>query len=93
MQEFSLLHPLSSEYAENRLTEEAINDLSIDFLLDNLTESRNERGHLRSLMTRVTDDPAVIRYRQATFADICSIEGLCEVLRRMLPFLTDIREL
>ncbi|MBE6588422.1 MAG: hypothetical protein E7647_08450 [Ruminococcaceae bacterium] len=40
-----------------------------------------------------TEDPAVIRYRQATFADICSIEGLCEVLRRMLPFLTDIREL
>ena len=66
MQEFSLLHPLSSEYAENRLTEEAINDLSIDFLLDNLTESRNERGHLRSLMTRVTDDPAVIRYRSRT---------------------------
>ncbi len=40
-----------------------------------------------------TEDPEVIRYRQATFEDICNVEGLCDLLRRMLPFLTDIREL
>lgn len=40
-----------------------------------------------------TEDAEVIRYRQATFDDICEVEGLCDVLLRMLPFLMDIREL
>ena len=92
MQEFSLLHPLSSEYAENRLTEEAINDLSIDFLLDNLTESRNERGHLRNLMTRVTDDPAVIRYRCDVFEDFYRFPKLREVMEELVARLSDLKD-
>jgi len=40
-----------------------------------------------------TEDCDVIRYRQATIADALQVEGLCELLLRMLPFLTDIREL
>ena len=92
MQEFSLLHPLSSEYVENRLTEEAINDLSIDFLLDNLTESRNERGHLRNLMTRVTDDPAVIRYRCDVFEDFYRFPKLREVMEELVARLSDLKD-
>ena len=40
-----------------------------------------------------TSDPEIIRYRQKTMADAVNVEGLCNVLVRMLPFLTDISEL
>ncbi len=49
--EYSLFYPPNAEKRVQKLTAESINDLSIDFLLNALTENRNERGHLRKLMT------------------------------------------
>ena len=40
-----------------------------------------------------SDDPSVIRYRQQTMDDVCRCPELCDILRRILPFLTDINEL
>ena len=40
-----------------------------------------------------TSDPETVTYRQKTFEDVLNIESLCDVLRRILPFLTDIQEL
>ncbi|MBQ5629351.1 MAG: hypothetical protein IIU98_06440 [Ruminococcus sp.] len=80
MEEFSLLHPQGAAYTVHTLTDEAVNDLSIDFLLENLTEKRSERGHLRALMTQVTDDPDVIRYRCDVFEDFLRFPKLRTVV-------------
>lgn len=71
-------------YNASGITEETAEQLSLYDLLD-LTAT--EIGSF------FTDDCKVIRYRQKTFDDMLNVEGLSEVLRRMLPFLTDIREL
>lgn len=40
-----------------------------------------------------TSDPEIIRYRQATFGDLAENPQLSDMLRGMLPFLSDITEL
>lgn len=71
-------------YAYEGLSEDTAEQLDLYSLLD-----------LKSLDIGAffTDDTNVITYRQKTIEDICNVDGLCDILRRMLPFLTDIREL
>lgn len=90
--EFSLLYPQNKEYTIRYLTDEAVNDLSIDFLLDNLTEVRNEREHLRNLMTQVTDDPEVIKYRRDVFEDFLRFPKLREVMEELVNRLADLKD-
>ena len=91
--EFSLLYPQNVHYTVNQLTPEAINDLSIDFLLDNLTDIKNEREHIYNLMTRVTDDPDVIRYRGDVFEDFLRFPKLREVMEELVHRLADLKDL
>ena len=90
--EFSLLYPQNTEYTVNRLTDEAINDLSIDFLLDNLTEVRNEREHIYHLMTQVTDNPEVIKYRCDVFEDFLRFPKLRTAMEDLVGRLTDLKD-
>ena len=90
--EFSLLYPQGREYTVNHLTDEAVNDLSIDFLLDNLTDKRSERDHLRSLMTRVTDDAEVIRYRCDVFEDFLRFPKLRAAMEELVARLADLKD-
>ncbi len=90
--EFSLLYPQNTEYTVNRLTDEAINDLSIDFLLDNLTEVRNEREHIYHLMTQVTDNPEVIKYRCDVFEDFLRFPKLRTAMEELVGRLTDLKD-
>lgn len=92
MEEFSLLHPPGAAYTVHTLTDEAVNDLSIDFLLENLTEKRSERGHLRALMMQVTDNPEVIRYRCDVFEDFLRFSKLRTVMEELVERLTDLRD-
>ena len=71
--EYSLLYPQNAERKSNTLTEESINDLSIDFILAALTDQKYEREHMRKLMVSVTDDPEVIRYRRDVFDDFLKL--------------------
>ena len=85
--DISLLFPegaSKSLYSESGISEETAHQLDLYSLLD---------LHTTDFGAFFTSDPAVIRYRQKTFSDLCNIDGLCAVLSRMLPFLTDIKEL
>lgn len=92
MEEFSLLYPQNREFTLHKLTDEAINDLSIDFLLDNLTEIKNEREHIRSLMTQITDDPVVIQYRCDVFEDFLRFPKLRAVMEELVKRLADLKD-
>ena len=93
MEEFSLLYPQNREFTLHKLTDEAINDLSIDFLLDNLTDVKNEREHIHNLMTQVTDDPEVIRYRRDVFEDFLRFPKLRDAMEELVRRLADLKDL
>lgn len=93
MEEFSLMYPQSHAFTVQTLTDEAVNDLSIDFLVSNLSEQRNERELLKNLMTKITDDPDVIRYRCDVFEDFLRFPKLREAMETLVKRLADLKDL
>lgn len=93
MENFSLLYPLNSERNENTLTDEAVNDLSIDFLIDALTEDTYEKNLLKKIMVNITDDKEIIRYRRDVFEDFLNYPELRDELSELVVKLADLREI
>ena len=91
--EFSLMYPQNADREERQLTAEAVNDLSIDFLTDALTDSRYEREHLRRLMLRVNDDAETISYRCDVFEDFLRFPELRERMKELVAGLADLRDI
>lgn len=91
--EFSLMYPEGAERRELPLTEEALNDLSVEFLLDALTEVKYERSHLRKLMSQITDDRETIAYRCDVFEDFLNFPKLREAMEELTARLADLRDL
>ncbi|MBQ1389965.1 MAG: DNA mismatch repair protein [Clostridia bacterium] len=91
--DFSLLHPAGSAEKYKTLTPQAINDLSIDYLCESLTDNAFERGSIRNLMTNITTDENVIRYRCDIFNDLYKNPQLRIDLAELLAKLSDLREL
>ena len=89
--DISLIYPQSVLYADgfnNRaaagLSQSNCRALELDVLID---LKNSDLGDF------FTSDPETIRYRQKTFADLSDNPQLCDVLRRMVPLLSDIIEL
>ena len=90
---FSLLYPAGAERTRVKLPDECVNDLSVDFILDALTEVRHEREQLRALMTQITGDDDVIRYRCDVFDDFLRLPELRESLGQLTLRLKDLVDL
>ena len=90
--EYSLMFPQNAEQSYKTLTPESVNDLSIEFLLDALTKQRYERDHIRKIVTRVTDDPEVIRYRCDVFEDFLRFPKLRDAMEELVVKLADLRD-
>lgn len=75
------------------LTDEAVNDLSLEFILDALTEERSERPHLLSIMKRIPSEPETIRYRRDIFDDFLRFPKLREAMSDLVKRLSDLRDL
>ncbi|MGN1433376.1 MAG: hypothetical protein ACI4XI_06695 [Ruminococcus sp.] len=93
MENLSLLHPQNSNAVYRTLTKEAINDLSVDFLCNALTEDAYERNSIKQLLTKITDDEEVIKYRCDVFDDFLRFPKLREDLTALLAKLEDLREI
>lgn len=93
MDEFSLLHPQNLKVKYNQLKKEAINDLSIDFLCDAVTEDAYEKNSIKQLLTNITDDKEVIKYRCDVFDDFMQFPQLRADLTNLLEKLNDLREI
>lgn len=91
--DYSLMFPQNADQSYKTLTPESINDLSIEFLLDALTKQRYERDHIRKIMTRVTDDPEVIRYRCDVFEDFLRFPKLRDAMEELVVKLADLRDI
>ena len=93
MENFSLLYPESSDRRFKTLTDEAVNDLSVDFLLDALTEEVYEKNLIRKIMTQITDDKETISYRRDIFDDFLRYPELRKELSELVVRLADLREI
>ena len=90
---FSLLHPENKEVVYKTLNKEALNDLSIDFLCENLTSDPYELNSIKRLLTNVTCDEEVIEYRRDIFEDFLKFPKLRSDLTALLLKLKDLREI
>ena len=88
---FSLLYPtLESQRAH--YSGESLPDIEM-FVLDELGMLDIFDMRNRELSEFVTCDPAVMRYRMDTFADMLENESISKTLNRLIPILGDIMEL
>lgn len=90
---FSLLYPENAERSFQKLSDEAVNDLSLEFILEALTDVRAERPHLLGMMTKLPSDAAVIRYRHEIFDDFLRFPKLREKMSELVMKLSDLRDL
>ena len=90
---FSLFTPEGKDATYNTLSKEAINDLSVDYVVQSLTKDGFEQNSIKQLLTTLTDDEEVIRYRCNVFEDFLHFPklraDLCDVLEK-LKYLRDI---
>ena len=91
--EFSLMYPRGAQKTAQILPDETINDLSLDFILDALTDRHSERPHLLGMLMRIPSDPAVIRYRHDIFEDFLRFPQLREAMSQLILKLADLRDL
>lgn len=91
--DFSLLQPTGIDPKYRGLTPQAINDLSIDYICEALTENKFEKNSIKNLMTNITCDERVIKYRRDIFDDLHKNPSLRTDLEHLLAKLADLREL
>ncbi len=90
---FSLLHPENSKAVYRKLTDEAINDLSVDFICEGLSEDGFEKNSIKQFIINITDDEETIRYRCDVFEDFLRFPQLREDLMRVLAKLKDLKDI
>lgn len=93
MEQLSLLMPKNSKAKFKDLTQEAINDLSLNYLCDSLTEDAYEKNVILKIMSQITDDEEVVNYRCDVFEDFLKFPELRKVLTTLLEELADLRDL
>lgn len=93
LKKFSLLYPQGTQAKYKTLTKEAINDLSVDYICDMLTQDNYENKSIRQLLVNITDDEQVIKYRGDVFDDFLRYPKLRADLMALLEKLKDLREI
>ena len=93
MREFSLFYPLDYQKSPLNMNEEAINDLSIDYIIEKLTEDKFEQNTVKQLMTQIECNQELIKYRCDIFEDFLNLPELRTDLTELLGILTELREI
>lgn len=93
MENFSLMYPEGADRSCLTLTDEALNDLSVDFILDALTDENYEKNLIRQIFVRIACDKDVISYRRDIFDDFLRFPKLRSELSELVVKLADLREI
>ena len=91
--DFSLFYPAGKERNAAKLSDESVNDLSLDYIADALTDVKYEREQLRNFMTYITGDAEVIRYRCGVFDDFLRLPKLRKDMEQLVVRLKDLMDL
>ena len=93
MSELSLLYPDSANRKCMQLTAEAVNDLSIDYIVESIATDAYEQNSIKTILSSLTCDIDTINYRADVFEDILNFPELRDGLIKLLVKLNDLREL
>jgi len=88
---FSILFPYYENTEYRQLSAVACHDLGIDTLCDRLTTDAKERRMISDVLSNMTSDPRVARYRQKVFADILRLPELRTELMELFDKMEFIR--
>lgn len=88
----SLLVPPACAPHFKTLSEAAVHDLGLDYLCAQITDKKQEQTLLLSVLSKMTDDPAVTQYRSDVFADICQNEAMCDEILHVLDQIDFLRD-
>lgn len=88
----SLLTPPACEPEYKSLSDAAIHDLGLDYICGQVTEKKQEQGLFLSVLSKMTDDPEVTRYRSDVFADIYGNKAMREEMLRILDKINFLRD-
>lgn len=85
MKTISLLYPADyTQSAVQQLTQETINDLSIEYICTHLSSRPAEQNLIQKIMTQLCDDPKVIQYRCDIFEDVLRFPLLRQRITELL---------
>ncbi len=93
MKEFSLLYPRNVRPDTMTLSDDAVNDLSVEFICEKLSGELFEQNIIKNIMINMERNPEVIRYRRDVFDDIYHFPSLREQIKDLLEQLAYLREL
>ncbi len=93
MDNFSLLYPKDKTPSPAVLTDEACNDLSLEYICDHITESEYEQNIVKKMMIKLESDPEIIRYRCDVFEDILKFPSLRNRIKELLEQLNYLKDL
>ncbi len=88
----SLLTPPGSAPDYKVLSEAAIHDLGLDYLCEQVTEKKQERTLFLSILSQMTDNPEVTKYRSDVFEDIYQNEAMRDEMLRILDRINFLRD-
>lgn len=93
MTNFSLFYPMNYEKSALSMSNEAINDLSLDYIVTVLTEDVFEQNSIKELMTQIEYSEELIKYRCDVFEDFLRLPELRSSLTELLEMLGELREI
>ncbi len=88
----SLLTPPGYAPDYKVLSEAAIHDLGLDYLCEQVTEKKQEQTLLLSILSRMTDNPEVTKYRSDVFEDIYRNGAMRDEMLRILDKINFLRD-
>ena len=93
MADFSLFYPQDVKPSGKVLSDEACNDLSVEYICEKLSGEVYEQNIIKNMLIRLERDPSVIRYRRDVFDDIFHFPKLRERIKELLEELAYLKEL
>lgn len=85
MNTISLLYPSTvAEPHVRTMTDETINDLSVNYICAQLSHNTGEQNLIKNIMVQLCDDPEVIRYRCDIFEDVLRFPELRQRISELL---------
>ena len=93
MQDFSLLYPQGVTPDCKTLSDEAINDLSLELICEKLADDTFEHNIIKNIMIKIERNPDVIKYRTDIFDDIIHFPKLRERIKELLEQLAFLKEM
>lgn len=88
----SLLCPSGCNPEYKKLSEVTVHDLGIPIICEQITEKKKEQTLFLSILSKMTNDPEVSRYRSDVFSDICNNQVMRDEILKILDKINFLRD-